>query len=230
MKLRLLAAAVAAITLTAGVAGAQDLNSEKGKLSYAFGYDFARNLAESGEQIDTAAVVKAVQDGLAKKNPAITPEQAKPALEAFQKRQQAKAQAAQAEFNKIANENRSKSTTYINQFKGQAGVKTLPNGALYRVIENGNGRKPTQANTVSLQVLGPLPFGQRPQQAVQPQAPTVKVSEIEMPAMREVITQMPMGSKWEVVLPPEKAFGNDPRSGFPPNVAVAFEIKLVNVQ
>ena len=60
MKLRLLAAAVAALTLTAGIAGAQDLNSEKGKLSYAFGYDFARNLAESGEQIDTAAVVKAV--------------------------------------------------------------------------------------------------------------------------------------------------------------------------
>ena len=46
MKLRLLAAAVAAITMTAGVAGAQDLNSEKGKLSYAFGYDFARNLAD----------------------------------------------------------------------------------------------------------------------------------------------------------------------------------------
>ena len=62
MKLRLLAAAVAALTLTAGIAGAQDLNSEKGKLSYAFGYDFARNLAESGEQIDTAAVV-ALLDG-----------------------------------------------------------------------------------------------------------------------------------------------------------------------
>ena len=70
----------------------------------------------------------------------------------------------------------------------------------------------------------------RPQQAAQPQSPTVKVSEIEMQAMRDVITQMPMGSKWEVVLPPEKAFGADPRSGFQPNVAVAFEIKLVNVQ
>lgn len=230
MKLRLLAAAVAALTLTAGIAGAQDLNSEKGKLSYAFGYDFARNLAESGEQIDTAAVVKAVQDGLAKKNPAITPDQAKPALEAFQKRQQAKAQAAQAEFNKIAGENRTKSTTYLNQYKTQAGVKTLPGGVMYRVLENGTGRKPTLANTVSLQVLGPLPFGMRPQQAQQPQTPNVKVSDIEMQAMRDVITQMPMGSKWEVVLPPEKAFGNDPRSGFPPNVAVAFEIKLVNVQ
>ncbi len=230
MKLRLLAAAVAALTLTAGVAGAQDLNSEKGKLSYAFGYDFARNLAESGEPVDNAAVIKAVQDGLAKKDPAITPDQAKPALEAFQKRQQAKAQAAQAEYNKIAGQNRTKSTQYLNQYKTQAGVKTLPGGVMYRVLENGTGRKPALTNTVSLQVLGPLPYGTRPQQAVQPQTPNVKVSEIEMQAMRDVITQMPMGSKWEVVLPPEKAFGADPRSGFPPNVAVAFEIKLVNVQ
>lgn len=230
MKLRLLAAAVAAITLTAGVAGAQDMNSEKAKLSYAFGYDFARNLAESGEQIDNAAVIKAVQDGLTKKDPAITPDQAKPALDAFQKRQQAKAQAAQAEYNKVAGENRTKSTQYMNQYKTQAGVKTLPGGVMYRVLENGTGRKPALTNTVSLQVLGPLPYGTRPQQAVQPQTPSVKVSEIEMQAMRDVITQMPMGSKWEVVLPPEKAFGADPRSGFPPNVAVAFEIKLVNVQ
>ncbi|RMH92953.1 FKBP-type peptidyl-prolyl cis-trans isomerase [Lysobacter pythonis] len=230
MKLRLLAAAVAALTLTAGVAGAQDMNSEKGKLSYAFGYDFARNLAESGEPVDTAAVVKAVQDGLAKKQPAITPEQARPALEAFQRRQQAKAQAAQAEFNKVAGENQTKSTQYLNQFKAQAGVKTLPGGVMYRVIGNGAGAKPTLANTVSLEVSGPFPFGQRPQQAQPAQTPTIKVSEIEMQAMRDVITQMPSGAKWEVALPPDKAFGNDPRSGFPPNVAVTFEIKLVSIK
>lgn len=230
MKYRLLAAAIAAFSLSAGVAVAQDLNSERGKLSYAFGYDFARNLAESGEAIDTAAVVKAVQDGLAKKDPAITPEQAKPALEAFQKRQQAKAQAAQAEFNKIAAENTTKSTQYLNQYKGGAGIRTLPSGVMYRVMENGTGAKPNMASTVNLQVAGPFPFGMRPQQAQQPQTPSVKVSEIEMQAMRDVITQMPSGSKWEVVLPADKAFGNDPRSGFPPNVAVAFEIKLLGVK
>ena len=230
MKLRLLAAAVAALSLTAGVAGAQDLNSEKGKLSYAFGYDFARNLAESGEVIDTATVVKAVQDGLAKKDPAITPEQAKPALEAFQKRQQAKAQAAQAEYNKLAAENKTKSNQYLATYKGQAGVKTLANGVMYRVIEAGGGAKPSLSSTVSLQVAGPFPMGIRPDQPQPAQGPTIKVSEIEMQAMREVLVQMPTGAKWEVVLPPEKAFGADPRSGFPPNVAVAFDIKLLSVK
>ena len=229
MKLRLLAAAVAALTLTAGIAGAQDLGTEKAKLSYAFGYDFARNLAESGEEIDTAAVVRAVQDGLAKKQPALTPDQARPALEAFQRRQQAKAEAAQAEFNRLAAENLTKSNQYLAQFKSQAGVRTLPNGAAYRVIEAGAGAKPVAANTVTLQVSGPFWLGQRPAQVPPPQQQSVKVSDIEMQAMRDVITQMPAGARWEVVLPPDKAFGADPRTGAPPNVAVAFDIKLVSV-
>ena len=41
---------------------------------------------------------------------------------------------------------------------------------------------------------------------------------------------MPAGSKWEIVVPPNLAFGADPRTGFPPNVAVSFEVKLVSVK
>ena len=48
--------------------------------------------------------------------------------------------------------------------------------------------------------------------------------------MREALPQMPAGSNWEVALPPDKAFGADPRSPFPPNVAVVFEVKLVSVK
>ena len=49
-------------------------------------------------------------------------------------------------------------------------------------------------------------------------------------AARDVLLQMPVGSKWEVALPPDKAYGADPRTGFPPNVAVVFEIKLVSAK
>ena len=48
--------------------------------------------------------------------------------------------------------------------------------------------------------------------------------------MREALLQMPTGAKWEIALPPEKAYGADPRSGFPPNVAVVFEVKLDSVK
>ena len=106
MKLRLLAASVAALTLVSGLALAQDTTTEKGKLSYYFGYQFGRDLAESGEQIDVNTLVKAVQDGYGKKQPTLSEKDLRPAVEAFQKRQQAKAAAAKAAFDKDAAANK----------------------------------------------------------------------------------------------------------------------------
>lgn len=231
MKLRLLAAATAALLLAAGSAAAQDTSTEKGKLSYALGYQTGADLAQltaRGEALDVNAVVKGLQDAYAKKQPAVPGEQLKAAVEAMQKRL---AEKAKAEFDRMAAENKTKSDAFLAQNKGKAGVKMLPSGAQYRVIENGTGAKPTMASTVQLEVAGPFPWGERPQQArPASQIPAVKVSEIEMAAMREVLMQMPAGSKWEITLPPDKAYGADPRSGFPPNVAVQFEVKLVSVK
>ena len=233
MKFRPIAVAVAALAL-AGNAFAQDITSEKGKLSYYFGYDYGNNLAElteRGEQVDVNSVVKGLQDALAKKQPALTAEQLKPALEAFQKREQARAQQAKAEYDKVAAENKTKSDQFLAQNRAKAGVQVLPSGVQYRVLETGQGAKPTQASTVQLEVAGPFPFGQRPEQPrPAQQIPAIKVSEVEMVAMREALLQMPAGSKWEVALPPDKAYGADPRTGFPPNVAVVFEIKLASVK
>src|SRR5690606_39708294 len=184
-----------------------------------------------GEQLDVNSVIKGVQDALAKKEPAVTPDQLRPALEAFQKREQTRAQEAKAQYDKVAAENKTRSDQFLAQNKAQAGVQTLPSGVQYRVVEAGKGAKPTQASSVQLEVAGPYPYGQRPEQArPAQQMPSIKVSEVEMAAMREVLLQMPAGSKWEVALPPDKAYGADPRTGFPPNVAVVFEIKLVSVK
>lgn len=233
MKLRSIAVAVAALALT-GNAFAQDITSEKGKLSYYFGYDYGNNLAEltgRGEQLDINSVVKGLQDAFAKKQPAITAEQLRPAVEAFQKREQQRAQTAKAEYDKAAADNKTKSTQFLNENKAKAGVQTLAGGVQYRVVEAGTGAKPTQASTVQLEVAGPFPYGQRPSEArPAQQISAIKVSEVEMKAMRDTLLQMPAGSKWEVTLPPEQAYGADPRTPFPPNVAVQFEIKLVSVK
>lgn len=228
MKLRLIAAAVAALALTAGNAVAQDTSTEKGKLSYALGYDLGRNAVESGEQVDVNTIIKGLQDGYGKKPPTVPVDQLRTAVQNMQQRQQAK---AKAEWDKAAATNKTKSDSFIAANKAKAGVKVLPSGVQYRVIETGTGAKPTQANTVQLEVAGPYAWGERPQQPRPAQAiPAIKVSEIEMAAMREALLQMPAGSKWEVTLPPEKAYGADPRTPFPPNVAVQFEVKLVSVK
>lgn len=226
MKLHLLAATLAALTLTSGIAAAQDTTSEKGKLSYALGYQLGREAAESGEMLDIATTTKALQDGYAKKEPTVQIEQMRSAYEAMQTRQMAKAKAA---FDKAAAENKTKSDTFLAQNKAKAGVKTLPSGAQYRIIQVGTGAKPTLASSVELEVAGPYPWGQHPspEQPAQ-KTPSMKLSQIDMPAMREALTQMPTGSKWEIVVP--SAWGADPRTRMPPNVAAVFEVKLLSVK
>lgn len=230
MKLRLLAAAsLAALTLSAaGLASAQDTSSAKGKLSYALGYQLGREAIESGEALDLNTITKALQDGYAKKDPAVPVDDMRSAYQDMQKRLQAK---AKVEFDKTAAENKTHSTDFLAQNKAKAGVKSLADGVQYRIIQVGNGAKPTPTSMVELEVAGPYPWGQQPTPAQPAQKmPSTKLSAIEMPAIREVLAMMPQGSNWEITLPPERAFGNDPRSPFPPNVAVVFQVKLVSVK
>lgn len=226
MKLRLLAAAtLAALTLTAGAALAQDTSSAKGQLSYALGYQLGREAAESGEALDAATMTKALQDGFAKKEPAVPVAQMRTAYQGMQQRLQAKAKAA---FDKAAADNKTKSDAFLAQNKAKAGVKLLPSGAQYRVMEVGTGAKPTMASTVELEVGGPYLFGDRSNTQPAQKTPAMKISQIEMPGMREALMQMPAGSKWEIAIP--SAWGNDIRSQMPPNATAVFEVKLLTVK
>ena len=236
MKLRLLAAAFAAMTLTAGAASAQDTTSDKGKLSYAIGYDMGNNIAElvaNGEAVDINTVVKALNDAYAKKPPSVDVAQLRTAVQGMQQRQVAKAKAA---FDKASTENKSKSDAYLAQNKGKPGVKSLPSGVQYRVIQAGTGAKTTQSSDVQLQYKGSLTTGQtfvdtaNPPQGQQGGPVTLKVSQIPLTGLREALTQMPSGSHWEVVLPAEQAYGNTPQSPVGPNQAVVFDVTLVSVK
>ncbi|MET0755864.1 MAG: FKBP-type peptidyl-prolyl cis-trans isomerase N-terminal domain-containing protein [Pseudoxanthomonas sp.] len=236
MKLRLLAATLAAMTLVAGSAFAQTTPApDKNALSYALGYDLGRNLVESGEAVDINTVVKALQEGYGKKEPTVPVAQLRSAVETMQKRQMEKAKAA---FDKASAENKTKSDAFLAQNKAKAGVKVLPGGIQYRVIEAGSGAKPTQASNITMQYKGALSDGRTfvdtfsPQQGqtAAPAPMAIKVSDIPLAGLREAIVQMPAGARWEVVLPADKAYGNTPQSPVGPNQAVVFEVKLVSVK
>jgi peptidylprolyl isomerase len=236
MKLRLLAATLAAMTLVAGSAFAQTTPApDKNALSYALGYDLGRNLVESGEAVDINTVVKALQEGYGKKEPTVPVAQLRTAVETMQKRQMEKAKAA---FDKASAENKTKSDAFLAQNKAKAGVQSLPGGIQYRVIEAGSGAKPTQASNVTMQYKGALSdgrtfvdtFSPQPGQTAAPAPMAIKVSEIPLAGLREALVQMPTGARWEVVLPADKAYGNTPQSPVGPNQAVVFEVKLVSVK
>lgn len=236
MKLRLLAASLAALTLAGGTAMAQDITSEKGKLSYAIGFNTGVELAElssRGEAVDVATVIKAIQDAYAQKQPAVPVDQLRASVEGMQQRQQAK---MQEEFAKLAAANKTSSDTFLAENRAKAGVQTLAGGVQYRVVENGSGAKPTQNSDVQLNYKGSLPDGtvlvdtSQPQEGQQAGPVTMKVSQIPLVGLREALLQMPTGARWEIVLPGDKAYGTTIQAGRMANQAVVFDVKLVSVK
>jgi len=237
MKLRLLAAAtVAALALTAGHASAQDVTSDKGKLSYGLGYRAGLGVAEvlaSGEQIDMAALIKGLQDASQRKDPAVPGEQLGAALQALETRMTAK---ARAQMEKRAADNKTKGDAFLAQNRAKAGVKVQPSGVQYRVIEAGAGARPTQENQITVEFVTTLPDGtevENTNKATNGQVPgpvTIRLSEIPLPGLREALQMMPNGARWEVVLPASAAHGTSiERAGPMANQVLIFNIKLLSV-
>jgi peptidylprolyl isomerase len=237
MKLRLLAAATAVLILGSGAAMAQTAApaaapgpSDKALLSYAIGYDMARDLAERKVDLDMATLIRGVQEGYAKKAPTMPGEKLAAALTAFQKRM---VEQERANFDRLSRENKSKSDAFMAANKAKPGVVTLPSGVQYRVIEPGTGAKPTSASTVQVHLRGSVSTGQEfanTYSTANAQPATFKVSEFPLAGVKEAVTMMPVGSRWEVYIPADKAYGNDPRSPIGPAQAVVFDIKLVSAK
>jgi peptidylprolyl isomerase len=238
MKLRMLAAAMAAFALVPSLALAQSTAPataatqapDKATLSYAIGYDMARDLAERKVDLDINTLIRAIQDGYAKREPTMPRDKLGAALESFQRRM---AEQSRAEFERISRENKQKSDAFLAANRGKTGVQVLPSGVQYRVIESGSGAKPTAASTVQVHLRGSVSTGQEfanTYQSPGAKPAEFKVGEFPLKGLQNALMMMPVGSRWEVFLPPDQAYGNDPRSPLGPGQAVVFDVKLVNIK
>lgn len=225
MKLRWLVVSVALLGMAG--ANAQDTTSEKGKLSYAVGYQLGREMAERGIDLDVNTVVRGVQEGFAKRDPSVPVEDMRAAMEAMQERM---LNEARAEFERVARENRTRSDQFLSQNRGRQGVQNLASGIQYRVIDQGSGARPSATSSVQLHFRGSLSTGQEFASTYTGNDPvSMVVGEAPLPGLREILPMMTVGSRWEVFLPPDQAYGDSPRSPIGPGQAVVFDVKLVAI-
>lgn len=226
MKLRWIVALVAATGM--GTVLAQDTSSEKGRLSYAIGYEIGRDFTTKKMDVDIATVIKAMQDGYAKRNPTVPEEQMRTALESMQKRM---LDQAKAEFDRVSGENKRKSDAFLAANKSKPGITTLPSGIQYRVIEAGSGPKPTAGSEVQIHFRGSLASGQEFASTYTGNQPvTMKVSDAPIPGLKAILPMIPLNGRFEAFFPAEQAYGNTPRSPIGPNQAVVFDIKVVSIK
>ncbi len=212
-----------------GSAVAQDTTSEKGKLSYAIGYDIGTSFVERKMDIDVNTVIRAIQDGYAKRSPTV-PEATM--VEVMTKFQQKMVTQAKAEYDKVAGENRRKSQQFLAANKAKKGIVTLPSGLQYRVIEDGTGKQVTPTSEVTLHYRGSIPpdMLEFDSSFARGEPIKIKVNEV-IKGWQEILPKMRVGAHWQVFVPADLAYGergNPPRIG--PEQALVFDLKVVDAK
>ena len=221
-----LRAAVLAALLVGG-ANAQDTTSEKGKLSYAIGYEIGNDFVEKKMDIDLNTVIRAIQDGHAKKAPAVAQEQMAEALDKMKERLYNE---AKAKYDALARDNKAASDKFMADNKVKKGIVALPSGIQYRIIEEGTGKRPLKTSEVTVHYRGSLSTGLEFDSSFARGTPAkFKVDQV-LKGWQEVMPLMKVGDHWQIFLPADQAYGMRGNGPIGQNQALVFEIKLIDVK
>ena len=207
-----------------GTAAAAPLKTPKEKASYAIGQNIAKGLQKDGVDVDAASLARGVRDALAGNKSLLTDQEAQAALATeVRAKQQAKMQIA-------AEENKKQGDAFLAENKTKPGVVALPSGLQYKVLKEGTGPKPTPGDKVTCNYSGTLIEGKEFDSSYKRGQPvTFSVGEV-IKGWNEALQLMPVGSKWQLVVPPDLAYG-DHGAGqdIGPNSTLIFEVELLSI-
>jgi FKBP-type peptidyl-prolyl cis-trans isomerase FklB len=204
------------------------LKTPKDKISYAIGTNIGKSLRKDAVDVDPAIFLRGMKDAISGAKPLMTDDELKAALTTLQGELRAK----QEEVTRKAGEiNKQAGDAFLAQNKTKDGVVTTPSGLEYKIIKEGNGPKPTANDTVVCNYRGTLLDGtefdssyKRGQPATFPVSGVIK-------GWTEAVQLMPVGSKWQLFIPADLAYGN--RGAGPdigPNSTLIFEVELISIQ
>ncbi len=215
----------------AGTVSAQEvpeLKTPKEKLSYALGMDLGNQFKSQSVEIDPDLFTKALKDVFSGGKLQMTEEQARAAISELQKdmMQKQQAQAAVA-----AEKNKAEGQAFFAKNKTVQGVVTLPSGLQYKILKAGEGKKPMVDDTVVCHYRGTLINGTEFDSSYKQKEPVTFPLNGVIKGWTEALQLMPVGSKWQLFIPSELAYGDRGAGGaVPPNATLIFEVELLSIK
>ena len=205
-------------------AHAAKVESDLEKLSYSMGIFFGQSVSRQGMELDNDAFLQAVKDVLNNSELKLSKEEMQQILTEFQQKEQQELAAA-ATSNKEAGEK------FLAENKKKEGVVTLESGLQYKVIKAGKGEKPESNSQVVVHYHGTLIDGTEFDSSYSRGEPvTLGVGQV-IRGWQEALQLMPVGSKWQVVVPSNLAYGERGAGGtIRPNSTLLFDIELLEIK
>lgn len=130
---------------------------------------------------------------------------------------------------KLATENEQKGKDFLEANKSKDGVVTLESGVQYKILTEGNGPKPKDTDRVECHYHGTLIDGTVFDSSVNRGEPATFGVKQVIPGWTEILQLMPVGSKWEVYIPQDKAYGEYGSGQIGPKETLIFQIELLKI-
>ena len=201
--------------------------SEQDKLSYTIGVDIGENLQAQSMAINADLLAQGIKDAVGDKPLKLSKEQMQKTLEDFQKQLMEKQKQVLKEQ---GDKNSEQGQKFLAENKGKPGVKTLPSGLQYKVVQAGKGTSPTENDFVTVEYEGTLINGDVFDSTYKRGTPVnFKVSQV-IKGWQEALQKMKPGATWMLYIPPELAYGERGLGGpIGPNETLIFKVHLVSV-
>jgi FKBP-type peptidyl-prolyl cis-trans isomerase len=212
-------------------AGAQDqpvLKSQKDKMSYAIGLEMGKGVKDQGFDVDPALLAMGIKDAISGGKPLLSDEEFRTIIADVQEEMKQKQMQAMEE---AATQNKKDGEAFLAENTKKAGVVTLPSGLQYKVITAGEGKKPAETDTVLCNYKGTFIDGTEFDSSTQAGKPVAFDLSGILPGFKEALLLMPVGSKWQLFIPSDLAYGERGAGGvIGPNATLIFEVELVSIQ
>jgi FKBP-type peptidyl-prolyl cis-trans isomerase FklB len=203
------------------------LETEKDKQSYAIGLNVGKSLHRDDVDVDPKIVARGLSDALSGGKVLLTDDEIKATLTQLGTEVRQKQEAKRAA---LAETNKKEGADFLAANAKKEGVVTLPSGLQYKILTAGTGPKPTASDMVVCNYKGMLLDNtefdssyKRGQPATFPVSGVIK-------GWTEALQLMPVGSKWELFIPSDLAYGERARDPIPPNALLHFEIELLSIK
>jgi FKBP-type peptidyl-prolyl cis-trans isomerase FklB len=183
------------------------LKTSQDSLSYAFGTNIYNSLAADSLSLDPVLVAKAMQDGKDGKAE-MTEEAAREVIMKFVSMREAEKAKKQEEINQVQYKDYiEQNEAYLETNKSKTGVTITPSGLQYEVVKMGDGPKPTAESTVKVHYIGTTIDGTEFDSSVKRNQPAQFPVSGVIPGWTEALQLMPVGSKFNLVIPQTLAYG-----------------------
>lgn len=205
-----------------------EFKTPKEKYSYALGMEIGSGFRKQALDLDPESLGRGFADAFSGGKTLLTQDEMRAALAAAQEEYKQK-QAAQRVVR--AQEALKMGQDFLAANKKKEGVVTLTSGLQYKILKPGAGEKPDPDDTVVCNYRGTFVDGTEFDNSENHNGPATFSLKGVIRGWAEALQLMPVGSKWQLFIPPQLAYGENGAGQFiPPNSTLIYEVELLAVK